>query len=530
MSSLVKAMARPEPQRIDADDVPRTFLGFLAWLGVTPRPGQAEFIRVSYDGAEPVDRGLAQRIFGDIDFGNLPMGARAVVAAVCGGRAGKTYLLVALRLLHGMLVRDLSPLAPGEEAFATYVAPREDLRLQVLNYALGACRSKPELRARMVLPKGTKPEDTPSEFALTRPDFGREVTFRGTVASRGGTGVRGVWHTDLAMDEAAFFRDASYRINDEEIFRAGKMRVLTGGQVIIASTPFARVGLLWELFRENFGHPKTALVAKAPTTVLNDDPYIAKKVAEERERDPDNAKHEFDAEFIEAGTSVFFEATALEHAESEEVFALQPDDSVAAGGDLAFRGDSSALVFAARRGETLHIFDATELRPDDAPLSPEETFATFAAKLSENGCGAVMTDGHYADALNEYLVKHKLVRLPAPVSSGESYVRARQLFRAKKVVLHPFECRGRLMQQLREVQGKPTAGGGMSIVHPRWAKGGHGDIAEALVHALWQLYGDVVPSKGPTPGSMEWELEAKKARLEHYQAEASRPYWDRSRR
>src|SRR4051812_33461033 len=97
--------------------VPPTFLGFLGWLGITPTAGQAELARVAFDGAEPVDRKLAERIFGSIDFARLPVGLRRVVVAVVGGRGGKTYLLIALRLVWGMLVRDLSVLAPGEQAF-----------------------------------------------------------------------------------------------------------------------------------------------------------------------------------------------------------------------------------------------------------------------------------------------------------------------------------------------------------------------------------------------------------------------------
>lgn len=522
MSSLIKSLQRQQPRRTEALDVPSTFLGFLEWIGITARPGQAEFIRVAYDGVEPVNGELARQIFGDIDFAALSMEQRGVVAAVCGGRGGKSYLLVALRLVWGMLVRDLSPLATGEEAFATYVAPREDLRGQILNYALGACRAKPELRAIMRLPKNTKPEDTPSEFGLFRADFGRVVTFRGSVASRGGVGVRGVWHTDLALDEAAFFRDASYRVNDEEIFKAGRPRVLHGGQLIVASTPFARIGLLWDLYRRNHGKPQDALVAQAPTLLLNDTPYIRTVVEAERRRDPDNARHEYDAEFIEAGTLVFFESTTLEGAESEEPFELQPGDRVAAGGDLAFRGDSSAIVFVALRGETLHVFAGEELRPDDEPLSPEDTFRTFAELLVGNGCGVVMTDAHYADTLHEYLEKHDLARIPAPVTPADVYVRARQLFRGKRVQIHPLEFRGRLMQQLREVQGKPTAGGGMQIIHPRWAKGGHGDIAEALVLALWQLWGDEVPKPPPKVGTAEWSAAEKRRRAERYREEDER--------
>lgn len=506
-------------------DVPRTFTGFLEWVGIKPRPGQLEFIRVAYDGLQPVDVGLAERIFGRLDFENLPMGLRAVIVGVCGGRAGKSFLLVAARLVWGMLVRDLSPLALGEEAAATVVAPREELRQQVINFGLGVMCMRPELQQRLILPQGQAPEDKPSWFGIYRKDFKREVMFEGQVAARGGMGVRGKWHTDLALDEAAFFRDATYKINDEEIFKAGRPRVLQGGQLIVNSTPYAKVGLLYELFRANFGKPQTALVAHAPTLVLNDDPYIREQVAAERKRDPDNAKQEFDAEFLEAGTTVFFETTCIEEALTDEPFTLRPGDIVAAGGDFGFRSDSSALLMVALRGSELHVFDGVELRPEDGrPLRPGVTVAAFA-KCIGTRCSYLMADQHYREAITEHLETHNLVYAAAPMQPADTYVRTRMLLREGRVKIHALEFRDRMVQQMREVQGKPTSGGGMSIVHPRWAKGGHGDLVAALVLALWQVSGDTVPIPEADYGSKRWEMEQKESRRKALEDKQNAAWW-----
>ena len=166
MSSLLKRIQAQAPQATDerAFDVPKTFLGFLEWVGVTPSAGQAELARVAYDGAEPVDRALAERIFGAIDFARLPVGLRRVFVAVVGARGGKSYLLIALRLVWGMLVRDLSVLAPGELAYATVVAPNDRHRQHVINFALGVMRSRPELRRLLRLPQGSKPDAPVSAF------------------------------------------------------------------------------------------------------------------------------------------------------------------------------------------------------------------------------------------------------------------------------------------------------------------------------------------------------------------------------
>ncbi len=306
MSSLIKSLQRRAPATsIEAVEVPHAFLGFCAWLGVDLTEGQAEFARVAFDGGSPVGAADGASLFGGIT--EVPLGARGVVAAVCGARAGKSYVIVALRLVFGMLVRDLSSMAPGQRAVALIVAPNDKLRTEVLNYAIGAIRSKPELEAMLV------GEPRADDFSLRRPD-GNVVAFETGVATRGGYGARGRSLTDFALDESAFFRDASYKVNDQEIFRAGAARVLPGGQTIVASTPWAQAGLLYELWRDNYGKPKDALVAHAPTLLLHDSEMTRGIVDRERRRDPDNARREFDAEFMVGGTTVFFDVSLIEAA------------------------------------------------------------------------------------------------------------------------------------------------------------------------------------------------------------------------
>jgi hypothetical protein len=491
-------------RRKDAN-VPPTFLGFLRWLGVEPSPGQAELVRVSFDAVEPVDDRLAATIFG----GDVPMGRRRVVVAVCGARAGKTYLLVSLRLLHGMLVRDVSSTRHGQRAVAMVVAPNERLRREALNYALGAVHAKPELAAMLVRESGEM-------FEMRRPD-GKLVYFEGGVAGAGGIGARGRWYTDVAMDECAFFHDSSYKVNDTSIYDAGLTRVLPGGQMILASTPWAQAGLLYEKYRDFYGKPDDkTLVARAPTLLLNDSPVTRMAVEDMRQRDPENAAREYEAEFMTANTTLFFEPTTLDAMVTDEPFTTQPGDQRAAGGDFGFRSDSSALVKVALRGNEVHVYGGIECRPEGGmPLRPSQTVKDFAACVAGE-CAYLMADQHYREAIAEHLEAHGLIYAPAPMQPADSYVRARMLLRDRRVLLHrpnlPDGLADRLLRQLREVHGKPTSGGGMSIVHPRWATGGHGDLAAAFVLAVWQVTGDTVAAQPPEKGTNEWVAEAREKR------------------
>jgi hypothetical protein len=345
------------------------------------------------------------------------------------------------------------------------------------------------------------------------------------VATRGGYGARGRSLTDFALDESAFFRDASYKVNDQEIFRAGAARVLPGGQTIVASTPWAQAGLLYELWRDNYGKPKDALVAHAPTLLLHDSEMTRGIVERERRRDPDNARREFDAEFMTSGTTVFFEAGAVDAAVTDDPYEPRHGDTIAAGGDFGFRSDSSALVMVALREGTLHVYAGVEKRPEPGmPLKPSETVAAFA-KCIAGRCAYLMADQHYREAIAEHLEAHDLSYAPAPGQPAESYVRARMLLREGKVRIHGLEFRDRLLQQMREVQGKPTSGGGMSIVHPRWSQGGHGDLVSALVLALWQVSGDAVAAETPALGTREWEEAGRERRRQALREKQERPEW-----
>lgn len=140
-----------------------------------------------------------------------------------------------------------------------------------------------------------------------------------------------------------------------------------------------------------------------------------------------------------------------------------------------------------------------------------------------------MADNHYREAIAEHLESHGLSYAPAPNQPADTYVRARMLLREGKVTIHPLPFRDRMVQQMREVQGKPTSGGGMSIIHPRWAKGGHGDLVAALVLALWQVTGDEVPKPAAEKLTPEWLEEQREKRRQRHVAKVEMPYWKRWR-
>lgn len=475
-----------------------TALGFVPFvtsvLGIALTPAQRVLALVAFDGRQPgeldgEERDLARKLFGDVEF--IPPDARHVVVAVCGARAGKSYVVGALRLLHLALTVPLSTLAAGEVAVALIVAPDLRLARQVLKYALGAADSVPAIKRCIT----SRTEDA---FKLARPDGGT-VSVECLPATRGGSAVRGRSLVGAVLDESAFFRDESYAVNDAEIFRAVAPRVLRDGQAIVASTPWAEAGLLYDFHKRNHGHPVDAISAHAPTLLLRDDEHTRAYVARERIRDPLNAAREFDAEFMASGADTFFDARAIEAAVVDDLTLPQPLAefvAVGTGADFGFRSDSSALVVVQRDTEAYTVADAVELRPaKDKPLAPSAVVSDFAKVVKRYGATNVMADGHYRESISEHLRAASIYVDSAPegaVGKAETYQLTRTLLHEGKLRLPNHE---RLLRQLREVVARPTAGGGVSISSPRWRTGGHGDLVSALVLAIYQASRRMIPER-----------------------------------
>jgi hypothetical protein len=452
-------------------------------LGVVLTPAQRVLCAVAYDGVQPRDlageeRDIAAKLFGPVE--TVSPEQRHVIAVVAGARGGKSYVLCALRLLYLALTVLLDTLAPGETASALVVAPDLRLARQTIRYILGAVKATKAIASRMCV-------DAADSLTLRR-EGGRTVTIECLPATRGGSAVRGRSLVGAVLDEACFFRDESFTVNDAEVFKAVAPRIMPGGQLIIASTPWSSAGLLFELHRDNFGAPRACLAAHAPTALLRGDARTLAMVERERERDPDNARREFDAVFMSGNTASFFSSDAIDRAVdpglSLPAFPVS-GATVTAGGDFGFRSDSSALAIVRWDNDVAVLVALEEMRPSAGqPLQPSAVVSHFASLLRKYGAPSLISDGHYREAVVEYLDKFGLTFTPAPEGATgkvDVFTKARTLLHEGKVRLPDDK---RLLRQLREVVSRPLPGGGLSITSPRWRTGGHGDLVSAWVLAV----------------------------------------------
>lgn len=484
-------------------------------FGVQLTNGQRVLCAVAFDGVEPRDlqgddRDLARAIFGDVD--TIPSTARSVLCAVCGARGGKTYLLGALRLLHLALTVSLKSMAPGEAAAGVIVAPDIRLARQALRYVAGAMHDSAALAGMVVA-------DNVDSITIRRPG-GELVEIACLPATRGGSALRGRTLVGAVLDESAFFRDADFVVNDEELFKAIAPRVVPDGQVVIASTPWADAGLVYDTFTRNHAHPVDAIAAHAPTTLLRDDDHTRQLVERERTRDPDNCAREFDAQFVSGAGAEFFGAAdvALALQKGATPRPVGHGQRIVLGLDTAFRKDptAGAVVTVAADG-TVSVLDMIEIRPPpNGRLVPSETIKALVERATALGATELVCDQHYIETVREHCGALRVVEAPGgQQGKADTHIVTRTALREARVSIPP-EC-NRLAVQLRQVIGKPQPGGGISITSPRRG-GAHGDIASGFVLACWLLVGQAGPltshtAPDPTPERRERRALVPKGRF-----------------
>lgn len=512
-----------------------TFVEFCTWLGITLEAGQLVFCLVAYDHVDPCDlppeqREIARQLFGNVD--RVPPKAHRVIASVIGGRSGKTYLAT-IRLLHLCCTVGLDGfVAAGQRAHAAIIAPDVETAMEATAYFVGACAKHPKLRRcidRRVIEKVIEKGLPVKAFVFRRPRDGRFVHVAVKAVRRGGANVRGRWFVGALMDEACLFYDSSYKLSDDQVYKAIKPRLVTGAQLLLSSTPWLDTGVLFSLWETQFGTPDTALVAHAPTLVLRPHHAHTREVVEaEYASDEENARREFGAEFGIGGPADWFDRQQLRA--SVEPGACAPaavGEQIGAGGDLGFKKNSSTLVLTVHTPKTgrYRSVRLEERRPQMGhPLNPSEVCSEFAALLAAAGVEQLVADQHYAESAREALDKAALL-LAHPPEPEEVWTLVRDLVRQGLVKIPGGTAPAKLLlTQLQAVKFRRVAKGRVVILLEETRDGRHGDLAAAWALSVWGALrrGTVVRAAAPPLPSLD---EQEERLLAEEEREEKKPWW-----
>lgn len=419
-------------------------------------------------------------------LGTAPGARPDSVCVVAGVRGGKTTI-AACALVANALEADLSALRKGETAHGVIVAPTLEAAGKTFE-DLVHLLSTPGLAGRVVEKKTQEDEDeaviAPSNRRVRiRRDDKRHVVLRVVAASKGGLTSRSRWLVGCVLEEAGYFgsEGAGAAISAEDQYAAVADRIVPGGQVWLISSPNAHEGLLYETWRRV---PEGWAVVHAPTRAMNPS-YPQERVDRAMRRDPDRARRELGAEFLDG-------ETALVPGEWVERAVRAPGPLAAfsrrvAAMDPATRGNGWTVVVADRTAEGIAIVGAREWRGSkSAPLSPSSTLKEIAAFLRPLGVTTILTDKHQVDSLRDLARPLGLILSERHTSTVQAYEHAQRVRSLLGDCTLSLPDNADLHRDMRAVKRILTRHGS-TLLLPKTPDGRHADYWPSLSLAVWDL-------------------------------------------
>jgi hypothetical protein len=197
-------------------------------------------------------------------------------------RSGKSRIAGALADYAALFVT--YHLAAGENGLVLVLAASQAQARTVFGYCLGFIQQSPVLRQELV-------EATRSEIRLRS-----GITI--AIHSNSFRSIRGRTLLCCIFDEVAFWRDETSATPDIETYRAVLPALSTqNGMLIGISTPYRRVGLLAQKYKDHFAQNDDDVLFVKGTHRLFNPTLSDSAIAAQRQADPTGAISEWDAEF-----------------------------------------------------------------------------------------------------------------------------------------------------------------------------------------------------------------------------------------
>jgi hypothetical protein len=383
------------------------------------------------------------------------------LVCVVGRRGGKSRAMATLACyVAGLCEHDL---APGERGVTLLVAPDQRQAKIALDYATAAFEGSPVL-CQLIANR------TQDELELKN---GIAIEVRAASFRR----LRGPTYVAVIADEAAFWIADEWSSNpDVEILNAVRPGLATTyGPLIIASSPYAKRGVLFESFKRDYGADGDPLILVAKGTSRELNPCLRQTVVDRAlERDRISATAEYLAEFrVDIEGFVRFDVVQAclgDYFEAAPASGCRYRCFVDPSGGSA---DSFTLAIAHKDADKRVVVDAVrEVRP---PFSPETVIIDYAALCKRYHVTRVMGDRYAGEFPRELFKKYGGIAYDLATKTKSDLFRdLLPLLNSGRVVLPKNE---RLVSQLCGLERRVSRAGKDSIDH---GLGGHDDLANAV--------------------------------------------------
>jgi hypothetical protein len=248
----------------------------------------------------------------------------------------------------------------------------------------------------------------------------------------------------------------------------------TGGPLIIASSPYARRGVIWEMHKRHFGAAGDPLIMVAQGTSREFNPSLPQSVVDRAlERDRASATAEYLAQFrtdIESFVPLeIVEACIGDHVEAAPLLKeIRYSAFVDPSGGSA---DSFTMAISHRDGERAFVDCIREIRP---PFSPEAVIDEFSGLLKSYRVNVVTGDRYAGEFPRELFRKRGITYRCAEKPKSDLYRDLLPLLNSGRIVLPKSD---RLTNQLCGLERRTARSGRDSIDH---GPGSHDDLANCV--------------------------------------------------
>jgi hypothetical protein len=383
-------------------------------------------------------------------------------AFVIGRRGGKSRAMATLAAYVAALCQH--NLVRGERGILLVIAPDQRQAGIVLAYTEAAFEQSPILKQLIA----NRTSDT---LELTT---GVNIEVRAASFRR----LRGPTYIAVIADEAAFWYSDEFSANaDAEILNSVRPGLATtGGPLIVASSPYAKKGVLWELHRKHYGPQGDPLILVAQGTSRDFNPSLPQSVVDralERDRVANTA--EYLAQFrADIETFVSYEIVQACVGDHVEMAPLKENSYSAFCDPSGGSADSFTLAISHKDGERIFIDAIREVRPQ---FSPEAVIDDFAALLKTYRISRVIGDRYAGEFPRELFRKRGIEYQCSEQPKSDLFRDLLPLLNAGRIVLPKSD---RLVNQLCQLERRVARSGKDSITHP---DGQHDDVANAVAGA-----------------------------------------------
>jgi hypothetical protein len=396
-----------------------------------------------------------------------PIGKRISELYVVAGRGGgKSQMSGACAVYAAVFMPRPRKFSPGELVAVQVLAPTREQARSVMGFVKAFLGKSKYLSAMIV-------NETAESVTLSNGVLIEVTTANFRTAGRSRSLLCCI------IDEAALLRDDTSALADVELVRA--VRPALGridGLLIVTSSAYRKVGLMWDQFQNHFGKNDPNILVVQGTT-LDYNPTFNKVTIESAfASDPIGARAEYGSEFRGDLSSYLDEEVLTSSVNYSRPMELPP---VAGRTYYAFmdpsglRGDSFCLALAHREGDKIVI----DLVRGTKKGTPDTVVNEYVALAREYKCSVIHGDNYGADLISSLVEKAGVIYKRCDLDRNKLFIEAIPQFMRGGVELPNHEV---ALTEFRLLERHPSKSGQDKCEHPRNA---HDDHANAIVGVMW---------------------------------------------